>query len=189
MNPTIQTTAMTTLTTPRLILRPWRTEDLTPFAAMNADPEVRRYFGTTLTREQSDASVQRFQDHVHANGFGFWAIEVVGGPPFIGFTGLKHVTFPAPFTPTIEIGWRLDRAHWGQGYATEAATAALHAGFTQFRLPEIVAFAASANLASRRVMERIGMRHDPRDDFDHPDVPPGPLQRHVLYRIASNSRG
>ncbi len=179
---------MTTLTTPRLILRPWRTEDLAPFAAMNADPEVRRYFATTLTREESDDSVRRYQEHLRVNGFGFWAIEVIGGPSFIGHTGLKHVTFPAPFTPAVEIGWRLARAYWGLGYATEAATAALQAGFGQFRLPEIVAFAAPANLASRRVMERIGMRHDPRDDFDHPDVPPGPLQRLVLYRIASNSR-
>ncbi len=174
---------MTILTTARLILRPWRVEDLAPFAAMNADPEVRRYFPGLLTREQSDASVQSFQDHLQANGFGFWAIEVIGGPAFIGFTGLKHVTFPAPFTPTVEIGWRLARDAWGHGYATEAAKAALNAGFTQFAIPEIVAFAVAANLPSRRVMKRIGMRHDSLSDFEHPHAPPGPLRRHVLYRI------
>jgi ribosomal-protein-alanine N-acetyltransferase len=179
---------LTILTTPRLILRPWRAEDLAPFAAMNADPAVRRYFPGLLTRGESDASVGRFQAHIEAEGFGFWAIERIDGAEFIGFTGLMRVTFPAPFTPTVEIGWRLARAHWGLGYAIEAATIAMHAGFAHFGLPEVVAFAVEANLPSRRVMERVGMHHDPRDDFDHPSVPPGPLRRHVLYRSASLGR-
>ena len=180
---------MTELRTPRLLLRPWRDTDLAPFAALNADPEVRRWFAGTLTREESDALAAHIQEHIATHGFGFWAAEVPGTTPFIGFVGLKHVTFAVPFAPAVEIGWRLARAHWGQGYATEAARAALAHAFGPLGLPEVVSFAVPGNLLSRRVMERIGMRHDPEDDFDHPALPEGhPFRRHVLYRATHNAQ-
>ncbi len=176
---------MTDLRTPRLLLRSWRDADLPAFAALNADAEVRRWFPGTLTRAESDAQAARLQEHIAAHGFGLWAVEVPGVQPFIGFVGLLHVRFSAPFTPAVETGWRLAREHWGRGYATEAARAALAHGFGPLALPEVVAFAVPGNGASRRVMERIGMRHDPADDFDHPGMPEGtPLRRHVLYRAA-----
>ena len=179
---------MTTLRTPRLLLRPWRDTDLAPFAALNADPEVRRWFPGTLTREDSDAQAARIQDDIATHGFGFWAVEAPGTAPFIGFVGLKHVPF-APLAPAVEIGWRLARAHWGQGYATEAARAALAHAFGPLGLAEVVSFAVPGNRASRRVMERIGMTHDPEDDFDHPALPEGhPFRRHVLYRAAQGPR-
>ena len=151
---------------------------------MNADAEVRRWFkGNVLTAEQSDAQANQHQVHIMKHGFGFWAVEVPGVASFIGFVGLKHVTIKAAFTPAIEAGWRLARDQWGQGYAKEAARAALAHGFGALALTEIVAYAVAGNMASRRVMERIGMRHDPRDDFDFPGIAEGdPLRRHVLYR-------
>ena len=176
---------MTAMRTPRLLLRPWRDTDLAPFAALNADPEVRRWFAGTLTREESDAQAARIQDDIATHGFGFWAAEAPGTAPFIGFVGLKHVTFAAPFAPAVEIGWRLARAHWGQGYATEAARAALAHAFGPLNLPEVVSFAVPGNLPSRRVMERIGMKRDPEGDFDYPLLPEGhPFRRTVLYRAA-----
>lgn len=172
------------LRTPRLLLRPWRDTDLPAYAALNADPEVRRWFPGTLTRAQSDDEAARLRNHIEAHGFGFWAVEVPGVAPFVGAVGLKHVHFVAPFTPAVEAGWRLAREHWGKGYAAEAARAALAHGFGPLGLVEIVAFAVPGNLASRRVMERIGMRHDPAGDFDHPALPEGhPFRRHVLYRV------
>lgn len=178
------------LRTPRLLLRPWQASDLPFFAALNADPEVRRWFPGTLTREQSDASAARFQAHIASHGFGFWAAELVGAAPFIGFVGLQHVPFAAPFAPAVEIGWRLDRAHWGRGYATEAAKAALAHAFGPLGLAEVVSFAVAGNLPSCRVMERAGMRRDPAGDFDHPALPDGhPFRRHVLYRAARGDAG
>ncbi len=174
---------MTELRTPRLLLRPWRDTDLAPFAALNADPEVRRWFAGTLTREESDAQAAQLQEHITTHGFGFWAVEAPGTAPFIGFVGLKHVAFAAPFAPAVEIGWRLARAHWGQGYATEAARAALAHAFGPLDLKEVVSFAVPGNQASRRVMERIGMTHDPGGGFDYPGLPEGhPFRHHVLYR-------
>lgn len=178
---------MTELRTPRLLLRPWRDADLPAFAAPNADPEVRRWFPGTLTRAESDAQAARLREHVAAHGFGFWAVEAPGVAPFIGFVGLQRVAFAAPFTapftPAVEAGWRLARDHWGQGYAAEAARAALAHGLGPLGLAEVVAFAVPGNLASRRVMERVGMGHDAGDDFDHPALPEGhPFRRHVLYR-------
>jgi ribosomal-protein-alanine N-acetyltransferase len=176
---------MTEIRTPRLLLRPWRETDLPAYAALNADPEVRRWFPGTLDRAQSDAQAAWLQAHIAAHGFGFWAVEVPGAEPFIGFVGLQHVTIAAPFAPAIEAGWRLARAQWGRGYATEAARAALAHGFGALGLAAIVAFTVPGNLASRRVMERIGMRRDAAGDFDHPDLPEGdPLRRHVLYRVS-----
>ncbi len=177
---------MAELRTSRLLLRPWRDADLPAYATMNADPEVRRWFPSTLTREQSDAQAARLQGHIAAHGFGFWAVEAPDIAPFIGFVGLAHVDFAAPFTPAVQAGWRLSREHWGRGYATEAARAALAYGFGPLQLPEIVAFTVPGNVASQEVMRRIGMQHDQRDNFDDPDLPDGnPFRRNVLYRAKS----
>ena len=173
-----------TLQTPRLILRPFREADLPAHAAMNADPRVMEHFPSTLTREESDGRVRRIVDHFARHGFGMWAVEVPGVADFVGTVGLMHVDFDAPFAPAVEIGWRPAAEHWGRGYATEAASAALTFAFGTLGLREVVAFTAPANLPSRRVMERLGMTHSPADDFDHPKVPDGhPLRRCVLYRI------
>ncbi len=172
------------LRTPRLILRRWRDEDREPFAAINADPEVMAHFPAPLTRRQSDQVVDRIEAGFDRDGFGLWAVEVVGGAPFVGFVGLNRVPFEAHFTPAVEIGWRLARPHWGQGYATEAGRAVLELSFTELGLDEVVSFTTEANLRSRAVMQRLGLRHDPADDFDHPGLPDGhALRRHVLYRI------
>ncbi len=170
--------------TARLVLRPWREEDRAPFAALNADPAVRRWFPSTLSRAESDASFDRLQAHVAEHGFGFWAAEVPGEAPFVGFVGLQHVGFEAPFTPAVEIGWRLARAFWGRGLATEAARASLAHAFGPLGLDEVVAFTVPGNAPSRRVMTRIGMLHDETGDFDHPAVAAGhPMRRCLLYRI------
>lgn len=170
--------------TDRLLLRRWRPEDRATFAAMNADPRVAEFLLRTLTPEESDALVARIEAHFERRGFGAWALEAPGVAPFLGFVGLVAPSFEARFTPCVEVGWRLAFEHWGRGYATEAARAAVAAGFFGFGLEEIVSFTVPANHRSRRVMERIGMTHDPADDFDHPAVPEGhPLRRHLLYRI------
>jgi ribosomal-protein-alanine N-acetyltransferase len=143
------------------------------------------FFPSTLTREESDARVTRDREHFDRHGFGKWAIEVPGEAGFIGYVGLVFVPFEAHFTPCVEIGWRLAPPYWGRGYAREAAAAAFDFGFGPLGLDRIVAFTVPANVRSRRVMERLGMAHDPADDFDHPNVPRDhPLSRCVLYRIA-----
>jgi len=177
-------TTLSDLRTERLILRRWRATDHDPFAAMNADPRVMEFFATPLTREQSDRMIahiaQQFADH----GFGLWAVEIPGVTAFAGYVGLAIPTFTSHFTPCVEIGWRLAAEYWGNGYASEGARAALAFGFENASLDAIVSFTVPANLRSRRVMERIGMRHSPADDFDHPRLQEGhPLQRHVLYRL------
>ena len=172
------------LTTARLRLRQWREEDLAPFAALNADPQVMEFFPKVLTRAESDAVAGRIRDHFVRHGFGLWAVEVRGAADFVGFVGLAVPSFDAHFTPCVEIGWRLAREHWGHGYATEAATAALAFGFVDRALEEIVAFTVPANIPSRRVMGRLGMRRLPADDFEHPAIAEGhPLRTHVLYRL------
>jgi RimJ/RimL family protein N-acetyltransferase len=171
------------LTTPRLVLRQWREDDLAPFAALNADPEVMRHFPAMMTRAQSDAFAAHIRETIARQGWGLWAVEVRGLAPFIGFVGLGRPGFDAHFTPAVEIGWRLDRRHWGSGYATEAAAAALTFAFEDLNLPDVVSFTALPNERSVRVMRRLGMTHDPADDFDHPALADGPLRRHVLYRI------
>jgi RimJ/RimL family protein N-acetyltransferase len=163
------------------VLRQWRDEDRAPFAELNADPEVMRYFPSTLDRERSDAMVDWASGLIDERGWGLWAVEVPGVAPFVGFVGLNV----PPFMPdAVEIGWRLAREHWGKGYATEAAREALRFGFEELGLEEIVSFTTVSNTPSRRVMEKIGMAHDPSRDFDHPNVPDGPLKRHVLYAMA-----
>jgi len=172
------------LQTDRLLLRPWRETDREPFAALNADPAVMEHFAKPLDQSESDAFIDRIQAHFVREGFGFWAVELPGVAPLIGLVGLARPTFSAHFTPCVEIGWRLARAHWGRGFATEAAQAAVRFGFEQLGLDEIVAFTVPGNTRSRAVMERIGMTCSPDDDFDHPMLPEGHrLRRHVLYRI------
>lgn len=171
-------------TTPRLLLRQWREQDRDPFAALNADPEVMRHFPATLNRAESDALVERIEAGFRANAFGLWAVEERATGEFLGFVGLIRQTFAAHFTPAVEIGWRLARAAWGRGHATEAARTALREGFCTHALPEIVSMTTTTNLASQRVMQRIGMTRDPSDDFDHPSLPAdSPLRRHVLFRL------
>lgn len=175
---------MITLDTARLRLRPWRPEDLPQFAAMNADPRVMEHFPNVLTSEESDRQAAAISDHMHEQGFGLWAVEAVDVADFVGFVGLSIPGFHAHFTPCVEIGWRLAFEHWGQGYAIEAARAAVDCGFRRFGLEEIVSFTVRANWRSRRVMERLGMTRSAADDFEHPRLLPGhPLRPHVLYRL------
>lgn len=174
---------MPEVVTSRLRLRQWRDGDLDPFAGLNADPEVMRYFPRRLTREESDELASALRATIDRDGWGLWALEVTAGPSFIGFVGLNRVPFEAHFTPAVEVGWRLAQPYWGNGYATEAATAALSFAFERLNLPEIVSFTATVNERSARVMVRLGMTHDPTEDFDHPNVPDGHLRRHVLYRV------
>jgi RimJ/RimL family protein N-acetyltransferase len=175
--------AMNELRTPRLVLRQWRPGDNEPFAALNADPEVMRFFPGPMTREESDGLARRAERDIAERGWGLWAVEVTESAPFIGFVGLAQPSFDAHFTPAVEVGWRLSGDQWGNGYATEAARAATAFGFDELGLDEIVSFTSVVNEPSRRVMERLGMTHDPREDFDHPSVGDGPLRRHVLYRL------
>lgn len=173
------------LRTERLLMRQWKDSDREPFTAMNADPEVMEHFPATLTPAQSDEFVDRMRDHLERHGWGLWAVEVIETGEFIGFVGL----WPAGFDPfrseeVVEIGWRLTRSTWGQGYATEAARAALRHAFEVVGLSEVVSFTAATNLRSQAVMNRIGMSRDRSSDFDHPRVPEGhPLRPHVVYRI------
>jgi RimJ/RimL family protein N-acetyltransferase len=175
-----------TLRGPRVLLRQWEERDRPSFAELNADPVAMEFFPSTLTREQSDAMVDRLRAVIDEKGWGFWCLEIDGH--CAGFTGLNVPTFDAPFMPAVEIGWRMLPRYWGHGYATEAARLALDYGFGVLSASEIVAFTAPGNRRSRAVMERLGMRRDVAGDFDHPRVPPGnPLRRHVLYRISSPS--
>jgi RimJ/RimL family protein N-acetyltransferase len=172
---------MVRINTERLIMRGWWDSDLAPWAAMNADPEVRQYVGPLLTFEQAAAWVLNFQDDLDRHGFGFWAVEVRASGEFIGFAGLNTVDDEMPVTG-VELGWRLARPAWGHGYATEAALAVLQHGFNTMGLPEVVAVTMARNLRSQAVMQRIGMTTDPAEDFDDPDVDEGSLRRHVVYR-------
>jgi RimJ/RimL family protein N-acetyltransferase len=172
------------LTTTRLRLRTWRDSDLPAYAALNADPQVMEHMPSLLDRAASDASAASIREHFAQHGFGLWAVEAPDVAGFIGFVGLAVPGFEAHFTPCVEIGWRLAQAHWGRGYATEAAAAAADFAFDRAGLAEIVSFTVPANRRSRAVMERLGMTHDAAEDFDHPRLPEAhPLRRHVLYRL------
>ena len=172
------------VTTDRLRLRPWRQSDLELFAALNADPVVMEHFEKPLDHPESDQMIARIMAHFDEHGFGFWAVEVPGVAELIGILGLAFARIDSHFTPCVEIGWRLAREHWGKGYATEGARASLRHGFEQLGLDEIVAMTVPANARSRAVMEKVGMKRSPADDFDHPMLPKGHvLRRHVLYRI------
>jgi RimJ/RimL family protein N-acetyltransferase len=169
---------VTELRTERLVLRQWREDDREPFAALNADPVVMEHFPSTMTREASDAFVDFNIATIAERGWGLWAVEANG--EFIGFVGLNEPNF----MPGVEVGWRLARDAWGHGYATEAAQASLAYARDKLGLAEVISFTATTNLRSRRVMERLGMKHDPKDDFEHPRVDDLRLRRHVLYRLA-----
>lgn len=172
------------ISTARLRLRPWREEDRGPLAAMCADPRVMEFFPNVMTREESDAMFDRMVQFRAERGFGLWAVEIPGVTEFAGLLGLTAPRFEAHFTPCVEIGWRLCAEHWGRGYATEGAKAALEFGFEQLGLEEIVSLTTPQNVRSWRVMEKIGMKRNPAEDFLHPMLPAGhPLSLHVLYRL------
>ncbi|MDM0111465.1 GNAT family N-acetyltransferase [Variovorax sp. J22R133] len=172
------------ITTERLHLRQWRDADREPFAALNADPLVRRYFAATLSREESDREMDAWRSSLDSRGWSNWAVETRDSGAFIGFIGLTIPKRALPFTPCVELGYRLAREHWGKGYATEGARAALRVGFEHLALEEIVSFTSLLNLPSRAVMERVGMTNA-NEDFDYPAFPKGSaLGRHCLYRLS-----
>ncbi len=181
------------LTTDRLILRTWKHSDIPLMAAISSDPLVMEHFPAT----QDIAATQALVDHIHQHykkfGYALYAVETKDTYEFIGFVGLNHPPFDIPNfltkgLPIVEIGWRLSSKHWGKGYATEAAKAVLHYAFTELNLDEIISFTVAANIKSRRVMEKIGLHHSEKDDFDHPKLEEdSPLRRHVLYRITRDN--
>jgi len=172
---------LTPMTNDSLILRQWRDDDLEPYAGMNADAEVMRFFPKPLTRAESRESLARLRAGIAQRGWGLWVVEVDGA--FAGFTGLAEPTFAAHFTPAVEIGWRLRREYWGRGIAHAAALNVQAYAFERLKLPELVSFTAAINLRSRRLMERLGFSRNPDDDFLHPSLPRDHLLRpHVLYR-------
>ncbi|PJC96885.1 GNAT family N-acetyltransferase [Janthinobacterium sp. BJB1] len=171
------------LDTPRLLLRQWRDSDLAPFAALNADPRVMEFFPSTLSREASDAMALRCRSLIAGRGWGLWAVALRENNAFIGMTGLHIPAVQLPCSPCVEIGWRLAHDYWGQGYAQEAAQAALQAGYERLQLPEIVSFTALPNVRSSALMARLGMRRE-QATFEHPALPPGHrLRAHCLYRL------
>lgn len=170
--------------TSRLLLREWQEADLEPYAGLNADPEVMAHFPSTLTREQSDAHVGSILARWAEHGYGLWAVERCDTGDFIGFVGLARADFAADFTPAVEVGWRLARAHWGHGFATEAGRASLAHAFGELGVPDVVSFTARTNRPSVRVMQRLGLSF--AGEFEHPRVPVGhPVRPHVLYRITA----
>lgn len=155
-----------------------------PFRAMNEDPDVMEHLPSPMTAKESDHFVDRIEAGFAERGWGLWAAELVATGEFMGYVGLHPAVFEAPFTPAIEIGWRLAKPFWNRGLATEASLEVTRHAFGPLQINEIVSFTATTNAASRRVMEKIGMTRDMGGDFDHPNVPPGPLRRHVLYRLS-----
>lgn len=173
------------LETERLCLRQWQATDFKPFAELNADAKVMAYFPNRLTRAESDAMAMRCQALIAERGWGFWAVELKATHDFIGFVGLHIPSANLPFSPCVEIGWRLAVRYWRQGYATEAAQAALTVGFERLNLPEIVAFAALHNTRSRAVMQRLGMIEQPTT-FLHPDLnPTHALAEHCWFKLSN----
>lgn len=171
--------------TGRLILRPFRDADREAFAALNADPRVGDWLGGPFDRAESDAAIDRVNAHIAEHGFGFWAVERQSDQRLIGMLGLKHMAPELPPAPAIEVGWRLAPDAWGQGFASEAAAAALDWGFAHLPADEIIAITAVGNFRSRAVMQRIGMVEHPERGFDHPNLAEDhPLRRHVLYATA-----
>jgi ribosomal-protein-alanine N-acetyltransferase len=185
------------LQTERLLLREWRASDRAPFSRMNADPRVTEFLPSTLSRAESDALAERIEAHFRERGFGLYAAELrkelrdeargdkcASTGQFIGWIGLSVPGFEAHFTPCVEIGWRLAADYWGRGLATEGAHEVAKHAFGELAFDELVSFTVAANVRSTRVMQKLGMTHNPTDDFDHPLLPPGhPLGRHVLYRL------
>ena len=183
--------AVAMIETERLRLRRWELRDRAPFAALNADPAVTRYLARSMTRAESDGLVTRIEDSWQTEGIGFAVAERRSDGVFLGMVGLARLRFPElgpPFDGALEVGWRLARAHWGQGYATEAARGWLAHGFRTLDAPEIVAITAVPNLPSQAVMRRLGMGPDPERGFDHPRLPEGhPLRPHLLFAIGRES--
>ena len=176
------------VTTPRLLLRQWQEADAAPVAALTADAEVMRHFPSLLTREQSDALIAHLRAGIAERGWGFWAVQLRSSGECIGFTGLTPA-INSPYPDAVEIGWRLSRAHWGNGYAPEAAKHALRFAFDKLELSEVYAYTTLQNFASQRVMQKIGMRNC-HENFMHPKVDPdSPLCEHVLYRISRDEFG
>lgn len=181
---------MPDLATKRLLVRQWRDDDLDAFAAMSVDPDVMAHFPTLYTRAEAAALIARQQAFIAERGYGFWAVEEKGGAPFVGFCGIKDVLFDVPWAPAVEVGWRFAREHWGKGYATESARAAVEFGFRELDLAEIVAFLLPMNQRSAAVCKRLGMVRDPSRDFEHPVITEGtisvagfPQRPHVLYSL------
>ena len=172
------------LTTDRLMLRRWQPRDLDPFVAMSQDEEVMRFIGEPLSREDCAKVIERLNDLLDSHGHSFWAVERRADAAFLGFCGLKPGAVWTPIEGETEIGWRLARPFWGQGYAQEAAQASLAWGWANLRARSIVAITVHNNVRSRTLMDRLGMRHMRDGDFDHPGVLDGsPLKHHVTYRI------
>ncbi|MBN2220706.1 MAG: GNAT family N-acetyltransferase [Vallitaleaceae bacterium] len=166
----------------RLGFRRWKESDRLPFAIMNSDPDVMRYFPEILNREESDYLCDRIEKHFEEHGYGLWAVEMKKNQEFIGFIGFFTATFESEFTPCIEIGWRIRKDFWRQGFAWEGATACLNYGFTELGIKEITSFTSEINYPSINVMRKIGMHHI--GNFDHPRIDnESPLKKHVLYKI------
>lgn len=171
---------MKVLETSRLILRTFAKEDSEVFYEMNSDPDVMRYLGGVLSKEESDAYLQRILKGYDENKYGLYAAELKETGEFIGYIGLANANFVSDFTPCVEIGWRLKKQHWKKGYATEGAIACIDYAFRTLELPEICSFTAETNTPSEKVMKRIGM--EKKGYFGHPKVDKSSeLHRHVLY--------
>lgn len=178
---------MTAVKTDRLLLRGWQEEDRDPLARLNSNPQVMEFLLNPLSYEESAARLEVYNQHIQEHGWGLWAVSAPSVSDFIGWIGLWPVGFNAHFTPAIEVGWRLLPEFWGQGYATEGARASLQYGFRVLKLNEIVSITVPANVRSRHVMRKIGMQHDPKDDFDYPKIPEEhPLKKHILCRLKRN---
>jgi RimJ/RimL family protein N-acetyltransferase len=176
----------TVIETARLLLRQWTDQDVQAWADMNADPRVMEFFPGVMPRERSFEQAALLRADLEKNGYGWFVMERKDRPGFAGVMALDDIRHDMPFRPLREIGWRLPVESWGHGFATEAASALLRYAFNELDWPEVIAMTAAINTRSRRVMERLGMTHDPSEDFDHPRVPDGmPIKRHVLYRATS----
>lgn len=170
--------------TERLLLRPWNKEDLEPLAAMNGDPRVMQYFSSLTSHEECEASIQKYLEHIRKYGWGIWAVSLKDTGEFIGFMGLQHTSFQAPFTPAVEMRLRLAFPYWNKGYGTEGCKACLQCGFENILLQEIVSCVSIENRRARALVEKLGMSTAPEEDFDHPRVPKDhPLRRYALYRL------
>jgi ribosomal-protein-alanine N-acetyltransferase len=176
-------TELPNISTDRLLLRPWRDSDLEPFAALNADARVMEFFVNPLPREHSDKLAAYIQAHFDRHGFGLWAAETADCP-FIGFIGLAWGNFDAPFMPALEVGFRLAQPHWGKGYATEGGKAAVAWAFANTDVPAVHSWTSRLNLRSQSAILKIGLKHMPGLDFEHPRVPEGHrLRPHLHYMI------
>lgn len=184
---------MDSIKTPRLLLRQWTEDDFEPFAQMNFDPKIREFLPVKVQRDRENSYtfakdiIKRNEEKNWGSGYAMWAVEIPGQAKFIGRIMLVSVPFEAHFTPAVEIGWYISPVYWGKGYATEAAQAVLRYAFETLNLPEIVAYTVVNNIRSRRVMEKLGMDHNPNEDFDHPNLDKDDsFCRHVLYQISKN---